>query len=152
MGNIILSTPEGYVKARRFNITLTEDQLKPALKESVNMIRQDIQSKTNDSSKDLEKIFDALEKMLDSAKMDSFLYRAHIDRDDYIVEDTVELKISFPEDKSGSNCIKSFEMKTSSMMWDMEKPVDIQFPAINKENSMTLDELQKQGEFPEGVF
>jgi len=37
-------------------------------------------------------------------------------------------------------------------MWDMEKPVDIQFPAINEQNSMTPDELQKQGEFPEGVF
>lgn len=152
MGNIILSTPDGDVKARWFNINLTEAQLKPALKESVNIIRQDIMSKNKDSGKDLEKAFEALGEMLDSAKIDDFLYTANIDRDDYIVKDSMELKISFPEDKSGGSHIKSFGIKTGSMMWDMEKPVDIQFPAVNEKNSMTLDELQKQEEFPEGVF
>ncbi|RKL63419.1 hypothetical protein DXT63_06525 [Thermoanaerobacteraceae bacterium SP2] len=151
LGNIILSTPDGDVKARKFNISLKEEHLKPALKESLDILREDMISKNPKNAKDLEKVFAQLEKMMDSAKIEKFLYEAYIDRDDYIVEDTVNLKISFPEDKS-SGLVKSFELETTSTMWDMEKPVTIDFPAINKQNSMTLDELQKRGEFPEGVF
>lgn len=148
--DIVMDTPEGSVKARRYEVKLTDEQLKPALKKSMNILMKDEQlmkgikevmgQHTGDIS--IEEMLKKNIEMLDQATINSFSQIAYIDRDNYVIDERIRLDITFYFSEPGAPTHYAFEMNTKR--WDLNKEPKIYFPEVTAENSITLGQLEEK--------
>ncbi|MDI6707100.1 MAG: hypothetical protein QME73_12755 [Bacillota bacterium] len=156
--DIVMETPEGSVKAKKFVVKLTDEQLKPAIKKSMDVFMKDEQlingMKNIMEGQSAEFHGFTVEEMLrqnisilDQATVNNFTQVAYIDRDNYVIDETVSMDITFHFTEPGMPNHYSFSMRIKR--WDLNKEPKIYFPEVNEENSITLKQLSD--EYP-GVF
>lgn len=148
--DIIMETPEGSVKAKKFAVRLTDEQLKPAIKKSMEVFMKDEQlingmkniMKEQPDGFSVEEMFRESIKALDNATINEFTQVAYIDRDNYIIDEAVNMDISFHFTEPGAPNRYSFSM--SIKRWDLNKEPKIYFPEVNEGNSITLKQLSDE--------
>lgn len=151
--DIVLDTPEGRVKARKFEVKFTDEQMKPATKKSMEIFMQDKQLieglkkmiNFDDEEFSIEDMFKINMEMLDQSTINSFEQVAYIDRDNYVIDERISIDNTFHFTKPGTTKHYTFNMNIKR--WDLNKEPDIHFPEVNFENSITLDDLKE--EYPE---
>ncbi len=171
---IVLSTPEGDVKAMKYEIKLTDEQLKPALKKTIEVLLEDetflgameemMQSATGESIEgysdgtdhddkktgtyvkgftgdlSFEGIMRANMDAIDNSTVKTFNQVAFIDRDNYIIEERLDMEILYHF--AGEGMPRSYRMEMGTENWDLNRKQDIYFPEITYDNSITLEQLK----------
>lgn len=153
--DIVLDTPGGKVKAKKYRVKLTDQQLKPALKKSMEIISQDkgfmdsleIMMESMDEEIIIRDILRQSIKLLDQATINSFDQLAYIDRDNYVIEETVNLDITLHFTEPGTP--RQYKFNLIIERWDLNREPKIDFPEVTPENSITPRQL-KEG-FPDPV-
>lgn len=131
--NTIVATPDGQIKVREFIVELNDEQVKDLIRDVV--------------SKLLESNNISIEFNFEDLLVNDFKYRAYVDKDNFIIDETFSLDISFPDVSKGP---RSFKLNYSIQNFDINRSLTIDIPEINEENSIDINELQ--GELPEGLF
>lgn len=148
--DIVMETPEGSVKAKKFAVNLTDEQLKPAIKKSIDIFMTDEQlmngmknimegQSGEYNGFTVEEMLRQNIRMLDQATVNNFTQVAYIDRDNYVIDETVSMDITFHFTEPGTPNHYSFSMKIKR--WNLNKEPQIYFPEVNEENSITLNQL-----------
>lgn len=143
LGNIVISTPEGDIKAKEFEITLTNEDVIPLIAEGTKLLTQVMveQMKSSDTSIDMVKIEEEFKKAMEEIDFDKIYHRAYIDRDGFVVEEETHIIMQFPIVEGRH--IRTIEIKGKEQNWDLGKKVDITMPNLTKENTMTIEELKE---------
>lgn len=144
LNKIVLNTPEGNVKATKYEIKLTDEQLKPALKKTMEVLSKDesFMGAMEDMLYSVENIMDAHMDAIDNSTVKTFNQTAFINRDNYIIEENLEMEILYHF--TGEGTPKSYYMNMETRNWDLNRKQDIYFPEITRENSITLKELNDE--------
>lgn len=74
------------------------------------------------------------QEKLDSCQLENFIYEAMVDIDGYIVNETVDFKISFNKNKPGS--ITDLRYKFETKKWDVNREQHFEFPVLTPENTL----------------
>lgn len=145
LGNIIISTPEGDIKAKEFHITLTKEDIMPLMIEGTKMFNQIMveQMKANNISVDPKEMEEQFKNAIEEIDFEKIYHRAYIDKDGFVVEEETHLIINFPSTKEGH--IKRIDFKGKVQNWDLGKQVKVTIPELTDENTMTIEELKESG-------
>jgi len=162
---IVMDTPEGSVKATRYDLNMTDEQLKPAIKKTMeiamrdrafmsgieDMMRASMEQymdenidKEEFASGDLsmEGLFTTNMDAVNNATIKEFSQTAYIDRDNYIIEERLSMEMLYHFIEAGTP--RSYRMDMSIKNWDLNREQDIYLPEVNAENSITLDQLKEE--------
>lgn len=162
---IVLDTPEGSVKATKYEVNLTDVQLKPAIKKTMEIAMNDstfmkgleemMRSAITEYAKDDAGIdefplkdFSFAEAMrfnmeaIENSTIKTFSQTAFIDRDNYIIEERLNMDILYHFTQAGAP--DSFSMEMTIKNWDLNRAQEIYFPEVTDENSITLTELKDE--------
>ena len=157
LNNIILSTPDGAVKAKEYQLNLTDEDLRSAMLESIDILSEDqlfnkkMDGILKNSSYSTEKLTSVKEmwsenrNFIQNSKIGPLSYLAYIDRDGYIVEEKLTVGIK-GGDGSKNTGIKSFSFSYHLQRWDIERDVEINLPNVTVDNSIPLEQFLKQNE------
>lgn len=150
-GSTVVNTPDGDVKVKILTLSLDDVRGKKILKkfidsisnnpEAIDMLTQSIKILQSDSEMTNEEIRedakdyimnlpDSIELFEDKFVIETFNITAKVDKDNYIIEEVLELKLDYPTSKFSINI--SQEVKR----WNINKPVEINLPKINEEDIM----------------
>ncbi|MDW7672938.1 MAG: hypothetical protein SCK28_00225 [Bacillota bacterium] len=146
LGNVLLSTADGEVKAKKFTIALTEEQLRPILLESLDLIANDpniaswdlTYQQELDLSIDLLEAFANVEKWLTNGTLVNIDYLAFINRDNYIIEERAAVTIDL---SSIEKNLGELQINYTINRWHINKEVAIDFPLLTTDNTITLENL-----------
>lgn len=148
--NIVLTTPDGEVKTTEYTIKLTDEQIKQLSAECIELISNDEKLKNfyDELKKDIELLSDTtfeeqirkIREHKDDFKVENFNYIAHVDIDGYIVNETVELKLSLNDNGKGSMLGLDYKLDTKN--WDINKEQSFDFPTVTDENTLKMDDLK----------
>ncbi len=166
LGTIILTTPDGDVKATEYQLNLTSDILSPVLLKTIDILSGDpvlneqIEQGFNQYRPDSHQSISAQEiwqfnrNWIENATIGPVSYLAYIDRDGYIIEEKLDVQIeggsegaSVGTDQLKMVPIKSVAFTFHLQRWDIEKDVDIQLPQVTEENSMTFERFEEDNPF-----
>ncbi len=162
---IVLDTPEGSVKATRYEMNMSDEQLKPAIKKTMEIAMQDsafmegigdiMRSAMEDYARDLAdgdeftiedfSFEEALRSNMDTIEnstIKTFTQTAFIDRDNYIIEERFNMDILYHFNEAGTPDAYSMEMVIRN--WDLNRDQEIYFPEVTSENSMTLEKFKEE--------
>ncbi|NLX91752.1 MAG: hypothetical protein GXZ07_09260 [Firmicutes bacterium] len=162
---IVLDTPEGSVKATRYEINLRDEQLKPAIRKTMEIVLNDsafmkgleemMRSAITEYAKDDAGIgefqaeyFSFAEVMrshmeaIENSTIKAFSQTAFIDRDNYIIEERFKIDVLYHF--TGAGAPDSFSMEMTIKNWDLNRRQEIYFPEVTNENSITLKELKDE--------
>lgn len=162
---IVMDTPGGSVKATRYEVNMTDEQLKPAIKKTMEIILKDsafmegvddmMRSAVEEYAKDhadieefpledfsFEEMFRASMDAIESSTVKTFSKTAFIDRDNCIIEERVVIDILYHFTEGGTP--QSFSMEMTEKNWDLNRKQEIYFPEVTAENSITLEELKEE--------
>lgn len=151
--DIVVTTPDGEVKTKKYVIKLNDEQIKALLKDSVEIL-----SKDNDLKKlyeeNIRTIAEPLEdKTFEEALLDiknntdkyyveNFTFTAYVDIDGYIVNQIIELLLKAKDvDKGG---IESFSYSLNIKNWDINKKQSFDFPVLTDENTMNIEDMDAE--------
>lgn len=150
--DIILTTPDGEVKAIQYTITLKDEQIKSLAFDSMEILSKD--GKLKESYENLlkknlkyfegyslDKLTEAFEETLKNCKVEAFAYNAYVDIDGYIVNETIEISVTMQD--SNSSGINGFDYKMEIKNWDINKAQDLEFPILSEENTLKLENIEK---------
>lgn len=139
LGSVIVTTPDGDVKGKEFEIRLTSEQLKPAIIDTMNLyIQANLEQLSSDKA--IEKNMEQFLKRIETSEIGPVSYYAYIDRDQYIIEEKLSAVLTFID---GLTISIDFQLQR----YDLEKDVLISIPVMTKENVITADELFREGSF-----
>lgn len=139
LGSVIVTTPDGDVKGKEFEIKLTSEQLKPAIIETMNLyIHANLEQLSSDKA--IEKNIEQFLERIETSEIGPVSYYAYIDRDQYIIEEKLSAMLTFID---GLTISIDFQLQR----YDLEKDVLISIPVMTKENVITADELFGEGNF-----
>lgn len=139
LGSVIVTTPDGDVKGKEFEIRLTSDQLKPAILETMDLYIQ-ANMKHFSSEESFEKNIEQLRERIETSEIGPVSYYAYIDRDQYIIEEKLSAVMTFSD---GLSIFIDFQLQR----YDLEKDVSISLPVMTEENVITADEFLIEGDF-----
>jgi len=141
LGNIVVSTPEGEIKTKEYEIYLTKEQILPMIIDGIELINKIIiESQDSEIDIDSEEIRRQIEKSMEEIEFEKIYHRAYIDRDGFIVEEETHIILTIPTAKSGD--LKKMDLQIKSQSWDLGKDIDIDIPELREDNIMTIEELQ----------
>ncbi len=162
---IVMDTPGGSVKATRYEVNMTDEQLKPAMKKTMEIVLSDrafmegvddmMRSAMEEYAKDhadidefpaeefsFEEAFRSNMDAVESSTVKTFSKTAFIDRDNYIIEERLVMDILYHFTEGGTP--QSFSMEMTIKNWDLGRKQEIYFPEVTAENSITLNELKEE--------
>ena len=162
---IVLDTPEGSVKATKYEVNLSDVQLKPAIRKTMEIVLNDStfmkgleemmrSARTEYAGDDadidefLAEDFSFAEAMrsnmeaIENSTIKTFNQTAFIDRDNYIIEERFNMDILYHFTQAGTP--DSFSMEMTIKNWDLNRKQEIYFPEVTEENSITLEELKDE--------
>ncbi len=163
--NIILSTPDGDVKAKEYKINLSSENvdIKQLLIESFDILASDemlkkqlehsleqAYEKDKDSKERLtaDQIWEMKKEWVESTTFDPITFLAYIDRDNYIIEEQFNLQMhSNTTSDKYINGLENYTLSYTLQRWDIEKDIEFTLPEITQENIMTLDDLGQEFNF-----
>ncbi len=132
LGNVVVTTPDGDVKGKEFEITLSADQLKPALIKTVKLYA-DAQI-ANHTIEDGEAYFEEIVELIEKNDIGPISYFAYIDRDGIIVSEKLTADLKFAPDVS---IAIDFQLQR----FDLWQDVTIDLPELTDDNFMTKDDF-----------
>jgi hypothetical protein len=162
---IVMDTPGGSVKATRYEVNITDEQLKPAIRKTMEIALGDsafmegvddmMRSAMEEYAKDragmeelpaeefsFEEAFRANMDAVESSTVKTFSQTAFIDRDNYIIEERLAIDILYHFTEGGTP--QSFSMEMTIKNWGLNRQQEIYFPEVTAENSITLEELEDE--------
>lgn len=168
---IVMDTPEGRVKATRYDVNITDEQLKPAIRKTMEIVLSDSafmegmedmmrtamkeyadkenirggQSDGDDAPDQDFSFREAFRSNMDAVEnstVKTFSQTAYIDRDNYIIEERLVMDILYHFTEGGTPQTFSMEMVTKN--WDLSREQEIYFPEVTAENSVTLEDLEDE--------
>lgn len=150
--DIILTTPDGEVKTTQYTITLNDEQIKSLASDCAEILSGDEKLKESYESLikknvkplkevSFEKFMADLKENIKSYRVESFSYNAYVDIDGYIVNETVELVLKMDDSKDTGMKGLSYRMETRN--WDINKEQSFEFPVLNEDNTMKLDNVDQ---------
>lgn len=158
--NIVLTTPDGEVKTTEYTIKLTDEQIKQLFAECIELISKDesLRNFYDELKKDIKPLSDTtfeeqikkIKEQKDDFKVENFNYIAHVDIDGYIVNETVELKLSINDKGKGS--MLGLEYKLDTKNWDINKDQSFDFPILTDENTFKTDDMNDSKLMIEDLF
>jgi hypothetical protein len=158
LGNKMVSTNEGEIRATAFEVTLQDAEIKklgktfiqavlkdPETKKSFMKFISDIPQADNEeqisrTEEDFEEFLNHMEKGIDQMKINEFRHTGSFDKDHYIVEENVRLNYDIETDSS-KNIKVSYDMQITR--WNINKIFDFEMPTLTEENSFTVDQLNE---------
>lgn len=161
---IVLDTPEGSVKATKYMLSLTDSDLKPAIRKTIEIILndsvfikdlEDMMQSAMSQQKDIlseegiwqegfsfREILKSNMDAMEDSTIKTFNQVAYIDRDNYIIEERLKMDMLYHFTQKGAP--RAFGMEMTIKNWDINKGQDIYFPDVTPDNSITLEELKEQ--------
>ncbi|HWQ29673.1 MAG TPA: hypothetical protein VN549_01680, partial [Negativicutes bacterium] len=148
--SIVLTTPDGEVKATEYTIKLKDEQIKALAAGSIGLLLKDEKLKENYEKlaakdieplkgKTIEELLSDMNKRLDSYNMESFSYTAYVDIDGYIVNERLEF--SMKVDNEGEAGVTGVAYKLDIKNWDINKEQKFDFPVLTEENTLNPDSM-----------
>lgn len=157
--DIILTTPDGEVKTTEYTITLSNEQIRTLVLESVEVAYKDEKLKKffenymrvniNDAELSFEEILESLKNNVENYSVEYFKYTALVDIDGYIVNENIDVSIKAEnEDLMFRGMKYNLDMKN----WDINKTQSFEFPVLTEENTIKIDNVEEMPDFMEDLF
>lgn len=153
--DIVLTTPDGEVKTTEYTIKLNDEQIKSLAAYSIDMLSKDAKLKENyeeygkkiEPLKDtsFEELFSDLRENMKDYSVESFSYTAYVDIDGYIVNEMLDFSVKVDDAKP--EAVKKFGYKLDIKNWDINKAQKFEFPVLTEENTLDMDEMDKNMPF-----
>jgi len=166
-----ISTPEGEVEVTGYAITFNNDEMmkvmddllsylfkneifRNSMKNSIKnqaklegeeLSDEEVDAKVKEAEEEMNK---AITEMKEHLTFDSLEVIYGLDKDYNVRSSSVKGTVSIKDDENIQNPI-SIKFDVNSQNWNINKPVKIEIPELNEENSMKMEELSNQ--FPMGV-
>lgn len=165
-----ISTPEGEVEITGYKINFNNDEMMKVMEELLSYLFKDemfkntminniknqaklegkelsdeeISAKIKDAEDEMNK---AIENMKKNLSFDNLEVTYGLDKDHNIRSSSIIGKLSVKNDENNQKAM-SIKFNADSKNWNINKPVKIDIPELNEENSIKFEELSKQ--FPMG--
>lgn len=157
--DIILTTPDGEVKTTEYTITLSDDQIRTLVNETLPIVAQDktlkqfyhdyVTVKTNEEEISFEKMIESIEKNIENYTIDNFKYIALVDIDGHIVSENIEYAIkSIKEDL----ILRGMEYNLNMKTWDINKEQSFDFPVLTDENTIKDTNMEEMPDLMKDMF
>jgi len=153
--DIVLTTPDGEVKTTEYTIRLNDEQVKSLAAYSIEMLSKDEKLKENykkyvkkiEPLRDttFEELFSKIKENMKDYKVESFSYTAYVDIDGYIVNEMVDFSLKV--DNTKPSAVKKLSYKLDIKNWDINKKQKLEFPVLTEENTLDMDETDKNMPF-----
>jgi hypothetical protein len=157
--DIILTTPDGEVKTTEYTITLTDEQIKLFVSESVDIAEKDVnlkqyydkflKVKINDEDLSFEDMIKCFKDNIENYKVESFKYTALVDIDGYIVNENILFSI---KSTNTDLMLKGMDYNLDIKTWDINKEQSFDFPVLTKENTMDIDNTEEMPDLMKDMF
>lgn len=159
-GEKLVTTPEGDIRATRYDITLTDAEIKQIARQTVTAVLSDEAIRRHiianwqhyaTSSRDEQPTVPEIEAHLDQllafcveginqARYESFTVTGMVDRDGYLVQKNVRFKVTAGDRE---HFTMRMDMDIQVQRWNIEKDISIDFPQITPENSFPARDFRK---------
>lgn len=147
--NTVMSTPDGEVKATRFTIKLTNEQLKELINNTVNVLAEDVSFNnilreiiiTKGEEVNTKEIYKRVKESLNKSTINEFEYETYVDIDGYIIQEDIRVIVEYENSTDGSINKQIIDIKAKN--WNIEKEQEFNFPEIDEENIL---EMKNMGE------
>lgn len=148
----ILTTPDGEVKVTHYTINMTNEQIKALLNEMIDAISKDKKLKASVKKYirenevqieefSMKQFFDKFKENINKSTISNFTYDAYIDIDGYIIDENIQIEIKF--DNSAYKNFKGMMYSLNIKRWDIEKEQEFDFPNLNKENLLEMQDMEQ---------
>ncbi|MBB6217173.1 hypothetical protein HNQ80_003292 [Anaerosolibacter carboniphilus] len=158
LGNKMVSTTEGEIRATAFEVTLQDAEIKEFAKAIIQIALKDPETKKSfmkfinempqgekfeyalRTDEDFEEFLGYMEKGIDQMKINEFRHTGSFDKDHYIIEENVRLNYAVEVGPSEDIQV-SYNIQVTR--WNINKSFDFEMPVLTKENSFTVDQLNE---------
>lgn len=158
--SIIITTPDGDVKTNEYTITLSSEQIKEMVLESIEIASKDdklksffnenITMKINDKEKlTFEEVLKGIRDNIDKFEIDNFKYTALVDIDGYIVNENLVYSFISTDEKI---TLKRADYNQDIKNWDINKEQTFNFPVLNEENTLDTEGSEDVPSLMEDLF
>ncbi|MBO8129258.1 MAG: hypothetical protein H0Z39_08695 [Peptococcaceae bacterium] len=159
-GEKLITTPEGDIRVTRYDITLTDAEIKKIARQTVTAVLSDEAIRRHiianwrrytTSSRDeqptapeieahLDKLLASCVEGINQAHYESFTVTGMVDRDGYLVQKNVRFKVTAGDRE---HFTMRMDMDIQLQRWNIEKDISIDFPPITPENSFPARDFRK---------
>lgn len=157
--DIILTTPDGEVKTTEYTITLTDEQIKLFVSESVDIAEKDVnlkqyydkflKVKINDEDLSFEDMIKFFKDNIENYNVENFKYTALVDIDGYIVNENILFSI---KSTNTDLMLKGMDYNLDIKTWDINKEQSFDFPVLTKDNTMDVDNTEEMPDLMKDMF
>lgn len=160
-GNSIESTPDGEIKVTQLSLELTDQKTKNILDKLTNLAaKSEVIKKSSIENgkmfapedisdevieKGTKEFFENLPqnigKYMEKFTIEKLKLTAKIDKDQYIIDETIEVEALINDDDAGEIRI-SFDIYTTR--WNIDKDIKLSIPEINEDDTVSEDEFQEE--------
>lgn len=156
--DIILTTPDGEVKTTEYTITLTNEQIKTLVSESIEIASKDESLKNFyneyiDNNKEdfptFDEIIESIKDNVENYNVENFKYTALVDIDGYIVNENIEVSVKSAKDDL---TLRGINYNLDIKNWDINKEQEFNFPVLTEENTMDTNNMEEMPDLMKDLF
>lgn len=157
--DIILTTPDGEVKTTEYTITLSDEQIRTLVKESLEVAEKDTTLKQfydkyvviniNEEGFKFEEMIKSLKDNIENYNIESFKYTALVDIDGYIVNENITFAI---KSIKADLFLRGVEYNLDMKNWDINKNQNFVFPELTEDNTLDTDNMEEMPDLMEDLF
>lgn len=157
--DIILTTPDGEVKTTEYTITLSDEQIRTLVKESLEIAEKDTTLKQfydkyvviniNEEGFKFEEMIKSLKDNIENYNIESFKYTALVDIDGYIVNENITFAI---KSIKADLFLRGVEYNLDMKNWDINKNQNFVFPELTEDNTLDTDNMEEMPDLMEDLF
>ena len=158
--SIIITTPDGDIKTTEYTVTLSNEQIKEMVLESIeiaskddklrNFFNENITMKVNDKEKlAFEEVLNSIKENIDKFEIENFKYTALVDIDGYIVSENLVYSFISTDEKVA---LKRADYNQDIKTWDINKDQTFNFPILTQENTVDTENSEDVPSLMEDLF
>ncbi|MGD9568097.1 MAG: hypothetical protein AB7V48_07185 [Sedimentibacter sp.] len=157
--DIILTTPDGEVKTTEYTITLSDEQIRTLVKESLPVIAKDESLKkfygeyvtfnVNEEEITFENMIESIEENIENYMIENFKYTALVDIDGYIVSENITYSIKSTKQDL---ILRGMDFNLDIKTWDINKEQNFEFPVLTDENTVKTDVMEEMPDLMKDLF
>lgn len=148
--DIIVTTPDGEVKTTEYTITLSDEQIRTLVKESVEIAAKDETLKQfydeyvviniDEDKFTFEEMLKSFKDNIKNYSIESFKYTALVDIDGYIVSENISFAI---KSTKSDLFLRGVDYNLDMQNWDINKNQDFVFPELTEDNTLDTDNMEE---------
>lgn len=155
---IILTTPDGEVKTKKYTIALSSEQIKALAADSVEAASRDESLKrfydeyagnVAVNNKSFEEMIGYIKSNIQNYDVENFKYTALVDIDGYIVSTNIVFNIRAVDD---TQVFRGFDYSLSTKNWDINKEQTFDFPELTEENTVDSNKKEEMPDLIKNLF